>query len=89
MREQLWVPTALSGRAHSTNDTSQHVPTTTAIPGNPWIICPLWLAQYEIEAADTAEALARSALSRLDYAAGAPPASRPNKAIPPLARRIP
>ncbi|MGE3536170.1 MAG: glycoside hydrolase family 15 protein [Candidatus Tectimicrobiota bacterium] len=60
VREQLWVPTAIGGCARYSGDTYQRVPTAAAIPGNPWVICTLWLAQYEIEAATTAQELARA-----------------------------
>jgi GH15 family glucan-1,4-alpha-glucosidase len=78
VREQLWVPTALGGCARYTNDTYQRVPTTTAMPGNPWIICTLWLAQYEIEAAETSAALAR-AMPYLEWTAAR---ARPSGVLP-------
>jgi GH15 family glucan-1,4-alpha-glucosidase len=36
------------------------------VPGNPWIICTLWAAQYELACATTPEEL-QSALARLDW----------------------
>ena len=68
VREQLWVPTVHGGCARYTNDAYQRLPTTVAVPGNPWIICTLWLAQYEIAVAESVEALAR-ALPYLEWVA--------------------
>jgi GH15 family glucan-1,4-alpha-glucosidase len=60
VRESLWVPTAVGGCARYEGDAFQRATADAAIPGNPWIICTLWLAQYEIETATTAEDLERS-----------------------------
>ncbi len=60
VQQHLWVPTPIGGCARYTGDTYQRATGDGAIPGNPWIICTLWLAQYEIEAAATVEELARA-----------------------------
>lgn len=60
VRERLWVPTAVGGCARYEGDAFQRATADAAIPGNPWIICTLWLAQYEIETATTAEDLERA-----------------------------
>ncbi|MGE3537336.1 MAG: glycoside hydrolase family 15 protein [Candidatus Tectimicrobiota bacterium] len=57
VRQQLWVPTPIGGCARYPGDTYQRVQGEVPIPGNPWVICTLWLAQYAIEAATTVNEL--------------------------------
>ncbi|MFA4903547.1 MAG: glycoside hydrolase family 15 protein [Desulfobaccales bacterium] len=47
LREKLWVNTPIGGLARYENDTYHRV--TQDVPGNPWFICTLWLADYLIE----------------------------------------
>ena len=58
VRDRLWVKTDVGGLARYENDTyhqvSQDVDT---VPGNPWFVCTLWLAQYEILLAKSREEL--------------------------------
>jgi GH15 family glucan-1,4-alpha-glucosidase len=44
----LWVPTAIGGCARYTNDLFQRMGDDRTIPGNPWPICTLWLADWYI-----------------------------------------
>jgi len=49
VKDRLWCKTALGGMARYENDQYQSiVPPGEEIPGNPWIICTLWYAQYLI-----------------------------------------
>lgn len=47
LKEKLWVQTPLGGMARYENDNYQRV--TEELPGNPWFICTLWLADYYLE----------------------------------------
>jgi GH15 family glucan-1,4-alpha-glucosidase len=60
VQHQLWAPPPLGGCTRYTGDTYQCVGVEARETGNPWIICTLWLAQYEIEAATTVEELERA-----------------------------
>lgn len=54
IRDRLWIKTDVGGCARYENDYYQRwmdVPPT--VPGNPWFICTLWLAQYGIAAAQS------------------------------------
>jgi oligosaccharide amylase len=55
VEEKLWVKTKVGGVARYENDYYQKIATDTAqVPGNPWFICTLWLADYFITRAQTA-----------------------------------
>src|SRR3990172_3381639 len=59
VRERLWVRTDVGGLARYENDPYHRVATDDArVPGNPWFICTLWLAQWHIARAGTAAELA-------------------------------
>jgi len=60
VQHQLWVPMPLGGCIRYPGDTYQCANVPASGLGNPWIICTLWLAQYEIEAATTVEELERA-----------------------------
>jgi GH15 family glucan-1,4-alpha-glucosidase len=47
LKEKLWVQTPLGGMARYENDNYQRV--SEELPGNPWFICTLWLADYYLE----------------------------------------
>jgi GH15 family glucan-1,4-alpha-glucosidase len=61
VRDRLWCKTDVGGLARYENDYYHQVSHDTArVPGNPWFICTLWLAQYEIARAKSAADLARA-----------------------------
>lgn len=51
----LWVPTTVGGIARYQDDYYHRV--THDVPGNPWIICTMWLAQSHIALSKSAEDL--------------------------------
>jgi glucoamylase len=69
VHDRLWVKTGVGGVARYENDTYHQVSQDIAnVPGNPWFICTLWLAQWHIATAQTADDL-QPALEILDWAA--------------------
>jgi GH15 family glucan-1,4-alpha-glucosidase len=47
IRQRLWIKTTVGGLARYENDYYQQVSRDIEnVPGNPWIVCTLWLAQY-------------------------------------------
>lgn len=53
-RERLWVKTPIGGIARYEDDYYQQVSSDIGnVPGNPWFICTLWLAQWYIATAHT------------------------------------
>lgn len=58
IEEQLWVKTPVGGVARYTNDYYHRISDDIAnVPGNPWFICTLWLADYFIQRASTQDEL--------------------------------
>ena len=58
IRQRLWVKTEVGGMARYENDYYHQVSSDIAhVPGNPWFICTLWLAQWKIAMADKQEDL--------------------------------
>ena len=58
IREHLWVRTEVSGVARYENDYYHQVSQDVArVPGNPWLICTLWLAEWYAETARATEDL--------------------------------
>ncbi|MBC5806676.1 MAG: glycoside hydrolase family 15 protein [Candidatus Eremiobacter antarcticus] len=58
VRERLWLKTDVGGCARYERDRYQRWQDVPAsVPGNPWFICTLWLAQYAIATAKTLEDL--------------------------------
>ena len=57
VEEKLWVKTRVGGVARYENDYYHRISNDlSAVPGNPWFICTLWLADYFItRATSTAE----------------------------------
>jgi glucoamylase len=56
IRETLWVQTEIGGVARYENDAYQCAADAGDVPGNPWLICTLWLAEHAIaRAASVAE----------------------------------
>lgn len=68
VRERLWVGTDTGGVARYENDGYHRISDETEkVPGNPWIICTLWLAEHAIATAATVEEL-QSALDLVRWA---------------------
>ncbi len=54
VKERLWIKTPVGGIARYTNDYYHRVSNDIEhVPGNPWFICTMWLAEYEIMRAKT------------------------------------
>ena len=69
VRDRLWVKTDVGGVARYENDYYHQVSQDVEnVPGNPWFICTLWLAQWYIATAQTPDDL-QPALDILDWAA--------------------
>jgi glucoamylase len=52
VKDRLWVKTDVGGVARYEDDYYHQVSQDLAnVPGNPWFICTMWLAQYEIASA--------------------------------------
>lgn len=68
IKNRLWCQTPIGGIARFENDTYHR---TTGhpqhVPGNPWIICTLWLAQYHIAIAKGQDEL-KPAMELIDWA---------------------
>src|SRR5688572_2228204 len=61
VEEKLWVKTRVGGVARYENDYYHRVSNDiAAVPGNPWFICTLWLADYFITRATTPAELKRA-----------------------------
>ncbi|MDQ6824392.1 MAG: glycoside hydrolase family 15 protein [Candidatus Eremiobacteraeota bacterium] len=59
--DSLWIKSDVGGCARYEQDLYQRWSDLPAnIPGNPWFVCTLWLAQYAIAAAKTPDDLARA-----------------------------
>jgi GH15 family glucan-1,4-alpha-glucosidase len=60
IRERLWVQTEIGGMARYEQDAYHRVTDDAAhVPGNPWFICTLWLAQWYAETARSTSELDR------------------------------
>ncbi|HZZ42792.1 MAG TPA: glycoside hydrolase family 15 protein [Tepidisphaeraceae bacterium] len=58
LKDELWVKTSVGGMARYENDYYHRVSDNIKdVPGNPWFICTLWLADYLIAKANTPEEL--------------------------------
>jgi GH15 family glucan-1,4-alpha-glucosidase len=68
--ERLWVHTDIGGLARYQNDYYHQVERqdTSQVPGNPWFVCTMWLARYQLQRARTLEELAPG-LKLLEWAA--------------------
>jgi GH15 family glucan-1,4-alpha-glucosidase len=61
VESRLWAKTPTGGLARYENDYYHQVTSDIEkVPGNPWFICTLWLAQYRIAKAGTLEELEES-----------------------------
>lgn len=69
IEERLWIKTDVGGVARYEDDYYHQVSQDTdRIPGNPWFICTLWVADYRIARAKTIDDLAQ-ALPILEWVA--------------------
>jgi glucoamylase len=68
--DRLWVHTDIGGLARYQNDYYHQVERadTSRVPGNPWFVCTMWLARYQLQQARTLEDLAPG-LKLLEWAA--------------------
>jgi GH15 family glucan-1,4-alpha-glucosidase len=68
LRERLWCKTAIGGCARYERDYYHQVERERVedVPGNPWVICTLWQAQYLIAKARGVDEL-REALTLLEW----------------------
>ena len=66
IRDRLWVKTEVGGLARYEGDQYYRVSPDAAVPGNPWFICTLWLAQWYAETACRGEDL-KAALDLLKW----------------------
>ncbi len=58
LMDRLWCKTEVGGIARYENDRYQQVSQDIAnIPGNPWIVCTLWVAEYHIARAQSVDDL--------------------------------
>jgi oligosaccharide amylase len=55
LRERLWIKSDVGGMARYENDTYHRA--SEEVPGNPWFICTLWLADYMVRSAQDEKAL--------------------------------
>jgi len=61
VEEKLWVKTPVGGVARYESDTYHRISSDLAsVPGNPWFICTLWMADYFITRAKTVADLKRA-----------------------------
>lgn len=75
IRERLWVQTEIGGVARYEGDAYHRVSEETSrVPGNPWLICTLWLAEHAIRKAQTVAEL-QSALDLVRWARSKAPQS--------------
>lgn len=79
VRERLWVQSEVGGVARYENDRYQRVAGEAAdAPGNPWVICTLWLAEHAIARATSVAELQ----SALDLVRWARSKARPSLVLP-------
>jgi len=69
LEERLWVRSAIGGVARYENDHYfQQSADIASVPGNPWFVATLWLAEYHVATARTLADLGR-ARALLDWCA--------------------
>jgi GH15 family glucan-1,4-alpha-glucosidase len=69
LRERLWVQTDVGGVARYEDDRYHQVSEDVdKVPGNPWFICTLWLAQWHLARAEN-EGDLQPALELFDWVA--------------------
>jgi glucoamylase len=70
VRNQLWVRGGVGGFARYPNDYYQAVELSDQVPGNPWVICTLWIADWLCRTARTVAELDRMVIPLLDWVVG-------------------
>ncbi|MCU1230177.1 MAG: glycosyl hydrolase, glucoamylase [Acidobacteria bacterium] len=78
IRETLWVQTEIGGVARYENDAYQFAADAGDVPGNPWLICTLWLAEHAIARASSVAELQ----SALDLVRWVRAKARPSLVLP-------
>lgn len=79
VREKLWVQTEIGGVARYESDAYQKPADSGAVvPGNPWLICTLWLAEHAVARATSVAELQ----SALDLVRWARSKARPSLILP-------
>jgi glucoamylase len=78
IRDKLWVPTETGGVARYQHDRYHRVVDDDSLPGNPWLICTLWLAEHAIARATSVAELQ----SALDLVRWARSKARPSLILP-------
>ena len=78
IREKLWVQTEIGGLARYENDSYQRATDAGDVPGNPWLICTLWLAEHAIARASSVAELQ----SALDLVRWVRAKARPSLVLP-------
>jgi GH15 family glucan-1,4-alpha-glucosidase len=69
IRQHLWVKTDIGGAARYEHDYYHQVTDDKVnVPGNPWFICTLWLAEWQIAVANSTDDL-KPALDILNWTA--------------------
>ncbi len=69
IKDRLWIKTEVGGVARYENDYYHQISQDVDnVPGNPWFICTMWLAQYQIAAARTPEDL-KEAVELMEWVA--------------------
>ena len=84
VEERLWIETTVGGVARYENDYYHQVSQDVErIPGNPWFVCTLWLAEWHARRARTEADLARPCATSTGAACTrGPPASWRSRSIP-------
>jgi GH15 family glucan-1,4-alpha-glucosidase len=67
VRERLWLRSADGGLARYQRDYYHCVELSDDVPGNPWVICTLWLADWLVRTAGTAAELEQTVLPLLEW----------------------
>ncbi|HEV7679241.1 MAG TPA: glycoside hydrolase family 15 protein [Candidatus Dormibacteraeota bacterium] len=67
VRDRLWLRTGIGGVARYERDYYQCVEVSDEIPGNPWIICTLWLADWHSRVARSVAELDQTVLPLLEW----------------------
>lgn len=69
IKDRLWIKTEVGGLARYENDYYHQISQDVEnVPGNPWFICTMWLAQYDIAAARSPEDL-KDAVKLMEWVA--------------------